>query len=79
MDRKIFLSILTVVRNDEKNIEKTIQSVISQKEDTDEYFVVDGSSTDNTQAIIKKYISHINKFISEPDKNLYDALNKGIK
>jgi glycosyltransferase involved in cell wall biosynthesis len=79
MDRKIFLSILTVVRNDEKNIEKTIQSVISQKEDTDEYFVVDGSSTDNTQAIIKKYISHINKFISEPDKNLYDAINKGIK
>tara|TARA_B100000767_G_C19735023_1_gene523493 strand:+ start:376 stop:1152 length:777 start_codon:yes stop_codon:yes gene_type:complete len=79
MDYKILVSIITVVRNDEKNIEKTIQSVISQKDDTVEYVIVDGNSTDNTKTIIKKYISHINKFISESDKNLYDAINKGIR
>ena len=79
MDNKILVSILTVVKNDEKNIQKTIKSVISQKDETIEYIIVDGNSSDNTKVIINKYITHINKFISEPDKNLYDAINKGIK
>ena len=71
-------SIITVVLNGEKYLEKTIKSVISQKENF-QYIVIDGGSTDNSIKIIKKYSKYINYWISERDKGLYDAFNKGLR
>ena len=83
MNKKILISIITVVRNDEKNIEKTIKNIINLKNESKnesiEYVIVDGNSTDNTKKIINNYRNFIDKFISEPDINLYDAINKGIR
>ena len=73
------LTIITVVKNDEKNIKKTIESIINQKNIKFEYIVVDGGSTDKTIKIIKKYKKFIKKIISKKDKGIYDAMNKGIK
>ncbi len=78
-DKKKLITIITVVRNDKENIKKTINSVLDQKDDDIEYIVIDGNSTDGTQEIIKNYSNNIDKFISEPDKNLYEAINKGLK
>lgn len=72
-------SIVTVVYNGEKHLEETIQSVISQDYADYEYIVIDGSSTDNTLKIIEKYKNKIDYFISEPDKGIYDAMNKGYR
>lgn len=72
------LSVITVVKNDEKNIENTIKSIISQKNVNLEYIVIDGFSTDNTLSIVKKYSKFISKIISEEDLGIYDAMNKGI-
>jgi glycosyltransferase involved in cell wall biosynthesis len=72
------LSIITVVLNNKGCIEDCIQSVLSQKYENIEYIMVDGGSTDGTVEIIKKYEEFISKWISEPDKGLYDAMNKGI-
>jgi glycosyltransferase involved in cell wall biosynthesis len=71
-------SIITVVLNGEKFLERTIKSVIQQKT-PHEYIIIDGGSTDNTINIIKKYSKNINYFISEKDNGLYDAFNKGLK
>ncbi|MEG1838443.1 MAG: glycosyltransferase family 2 protein [Bacteroidaceae bacterium] len=71
-------SIITVTYNAEKVIEDTIQSIVTQTYKNIEYIIVDGASTDKTLAIIKKYKDRINTLISEPDKGLYDAMNKGI-
>jgi glycosyltransferase involved in cell wall biosynthesis len=71
-------SIITVVYNDAVNLEKTIKSVISQTYRNFEYIVIDGGSKDNTLDIIKKYQQHISLWKSEPDKGIYDAMNKGI-
>ena len=71
-------SIITVVLNGEKYLEKTIKSVISQKENF-QYIVIDGGSTDNSIKIIKKYSKYINYWISEKDNGLYDAFNKGLR
>jgi glycosyltransferase involved in cell wall biosynthesis len=73
------VSIITISRNSEKTIENSIQSVLGQLYNNIEYIIIDGASTDNTINIINKYINRINYFISEQDKSLYDALNKGIK
>ena len=75
---KPLVSIITVVYNGEKYLEQTIQSVINQTYHNIEYIIVDGGSTDGTLDIIKKYKPHISKMISESDKGLYDAMNKGI-
>ncbi len=72
------ISIITVCYNSAATIEKTIQSVVAQTYKNIEYIVVDGNSKDATVAIIKKHRDKISKWISEPDKGLYDAMNKGI-
>lgn len=73
------ISIITVVLNNKKTIEKAIKSVISQSYKNIEYIVVDGKSTDGTLDIIHKYQKYISKFISEKDNGIYDAMNKGAK
>lgn len=72
-------SIITVTYNAEAVLEDTIQSVISQTYHRVEYIIVDGASKDGTLSIINKYKDRITKIISEPDKGLYDAMNKGIQ
>lgn len=73
------LSIVTVCLNSVETIEDTIKSVLIQDYKNIEYIVVDGRSTDGTLDILKKYRDRIHKYISEPDKGIYDAMNKGIK
>lgn len=73
------ISIITVCWNSAATIEKTIKSLQEQDYKDIEYIVVDGNSTDITLDIIRRYPDVITKWISEPDKGLYDAMNKGIK
>ncbi len=75
----ITFSIVTVVYNGQTVLEKTIQSVLAQTYPFIEYIIVDGGSKDDTLKIIHKYDARINKWISEPDRGIYDAMNKGIK
>lgn len=75
---KPLVSVITVVKNGEKDLEKTIKSVINQTYSNIEYIIVDGGSTDETLNIIKKYEDKIDYWISEPDKGIYDGMNKGI-
>ena len=72
-------SIITVTFNAGKVLEKTIQSVISQTYRNVEYILVDGKSKDNTLSIADTYKEWIHCLVSEPDKGLYDAMNKGIR
>lgn len=71
-------SIITVVYNDKKNIDSTIKSVINQNYKNFEYIIVDGNSDDGTFEIIKSYSKKLSFFISENDKGIYDAMNKGL-
>lgn len=73
------ITVVTAVRNGARYIEATIRSVVLQAYPNLEYIVVDGASSDGTQEIIKKYQQHISWWISEPDRGLYDALNKGFE
>ncbi len=73
------ISIITVVYNSEDLLPATIESVIGQTYPGIEYIIVDGGSKDGTIDIIKKYKDQIHQWISEPDKGLYDAMNKGLK
>ncbi len=73
------ISIITVSYNSVKTIEDTIKSVLFQTYPDIEYIIIDGGSIDGTVKIINKYRDRIAKFVSESDKGLFDALNKGIK
>jgi glycosyltransferase involved in cell wall biosynthesis len=72
------ISIVTISFNSEETIEDTIRSVVSQSYENVEYIIVDGASKDRTMEIVKKYKDGIAKVISEPDKGIYDAMNKGV-
>jgi len=73
------ISIITVVFNAESLIEKTIHSVINQSYKNIEFIIIDGASNDNTLIIIDKYRTAIQQLISEKDRGIYDAMNKGLK
>jgi glycosyltransferase involved in cell wall biosynthesis len=73
------ISIITITYNSAATVEQTIQSVIQQTYPNIEYIIIDGLSKDNTIEIVKRYQDKISTIVSEKDKGLYDALNKGLK
>jgi glycosyltransferase involved in cell wall biosynthesis len=73
------ISVVTVTFNSGPELEQTIASVLSQRYSNIEYIIIDGGSTDGTLDIIKKYDHAIDYWISEPDRGIYDAMNKGIR
>jgi glycosyltransferase involved in cell wall biosynthesis len=72
------VAVVTVVWNDAQHIEQTLQNVLGQTYPHLEYIVIDGGSTDGTAAIIERYRNRLAAFVSEPDRGLYDAMNKGL-
>ena len=72
-------SIITVTYNAESCIEATLKSVKEQTYPQVEHIIIDGGSKDNTLSIIKRYNDRITQVVSEPDKGIYDAMNKGIR
>lgn len=72
------ISIVTVCKNAEKTIERTILSVVNQTYSDIEYIIIDGKSTDNTLEIVNKYKDKISRIISEKDNGIFDAMNKAI-
>ncbi|GHS97386.1 glycosyl transferase [Bacteroidia bacterium] len=72
------LSIITINLNNQDGLRKTIESAISQTFTDFEYIVIDGASTDGSVDIIEAYADRITYWISEPDKGIYNAMNKGI-
>lgn len=72
------LSIITINRNNAEGLRKTIESVAAQTLDDFEYIVIDGASTDGSVDVIKQYEDKITYWVSEPDKGIYNAMNKGI-
>lgn len=77
--KKPKISIITVCYNSEAHLEECIKSIVSQSYENKEYIVIDGGSKDGTLDIINKYRDKIAYFVSEPDKGISDAFNKGIK
>jgi len=73
------ISIITVILNNVSTVRSTIESVINQSYPDIEYIIIDGASTDGSKEVIESYGAKINKFISEPDFGMYDAMNKGIR
>ena len=73
------VSIITICYNRKETIANAVESVLSQDYPDIEYIVIDGNSTDGTKQILQFYEGKINKFLSEPDKGMYDAINKGLK
>lgn len=73
------ISVITVTYNAEETLEKTILSVLTQTYLHVEYIIVDGASKDKTLSIINRHVNRIAQVVSEPDKGLYDAMNKGIR
>ena len=75
---KPLVSIITVVYNAQSTLQATIESVLNQDRDLVEYWIIDGGSTDGSLDIIRQYSDKLAGWISEPDKGIYDAMNKGI-
>lgn len=73
------LSIITINFNNKEGLKKTIPSVVNQKYDNFEYIVIDGASTDGSVKVIEENKDKITYYVSESDKGIYDAMNKGIK
>jgi glycosyltransferase involved in cell wall biosynthesis len=73
------LSVITIVYNNVRDIERTILSVLNQSYSNIEYILIDGASKDGTLAVIEKYQDKLAQFKSEPDKGIYDAMNKGLE
>lgn len=79
MDRtKPYVSIITVVLNNAKGLFSTLQSLFNLRFQNIEIIVIDGASTDGTVDVIQKYQDYLSYWISEPDKGIYDAMNKGL-
>jgi putative colanic acid biosynthesis glycosyltransferase len=72
------VSVITVSYNTATSLEKTIQSVLNQRDVVVEYIIIDGGSTDGTATIIDRYRDRLAYYISEPDLGVYDAMNKGL-
>ena len=72
------ITVITVCYNAEASIEKTIGTVLNQNYPNIEYIIVDGASTDKTQDILRAYEGKISKIVSQADRGIYDAMNKGI-
>ena len=72
------VSIITITYNSAATVEDTLKSVVNQDYPNIEYLIIDGKSKDSTLQIVDKYKDKITKIVSEKDKGLYDALNKGI-
>jgi glycosyltransferase involved in cell wall biosynthesis len=72
------LSVITIVYNNVKDIERTMLSVLNQSYPNIEYILIDGASNDGTQAVIERYRNQLAFFLSEPDQGIYDAMNKGL-
>jgi glycosyltransferase involved in cell wall biosynthesis len=72
------VTVVTPVFNGEKYIRATIESVLAQQEATVEYILVDGASTDRTMQIVQEYAGQIRLVVSEPDRGMYNAINKGF-
>ncbi len=73
------ISIVTICKNAQHSIERTLTSVVSQTYANIEYIIVDGASTDRTLELIYNYREQITKIISEPDDGIYDGMNKGVR
>ena len=74
------LSIITINYNNCVGLERTIKSVVNHKQYGNiEYIIIDGGSTDNSLDIIKEYQHYIDYWVSEPDKGIYNAMNKGTR
>ena len=73
------LSIITVNLNNCDGLQKTIDSVVSQTFKDFEWIVIDGGSTDGSKELIEQYADHFTYWVSEPDKGIYNAMNKGIR
>lgn len=72
------VSIVTVVFNGARDIERTLESVVSQDYESVERIVIDGGSSDGTPDIVRRYTELIDVFVSEPDGGIYDAMNKAV-
>ena len=79
MDISPKFTIITITYNAARWLERTVLSILSQSYPNIEYVVIDGGSTDGTVDIIKQYAPGISFWVSEPDKGLYDAMNKGLR
>ena len=82
MNSQILVSIITPCFNSEKTIARTFEAMIRQTYQKIEYIVIDGGSTDGTLEIIREYekkFPFLFRYVSEPDKGIYDAMNKGIR
>lgn len=78
MIQKPLLSVITIVFNNVAHIERTLNSVLNQTYPNIEYLIIDGASKDGTLKILNRYKDRLSQLISEPDKGIYDAMNKGL-